>query len=233
MLSENYVKRLERKALKLGLDLRGGMHIVLSVDRSKLPEGVSMKDARDRALEIIRNRIDQFGVSEPEIARQGEGRIVIQLPGIVDRERAKEIIGKTALLEFKLVESPENIERIIKSIDDIVFEYELKQVDYDTTLIPQNPFLTLVYRGRVTEYDLPIINKYLSLEEVQGVIPKDVEFLFSKMKVEDELKYKVIYLIRKEQLLTGEALVDARMGIGTQNSPTSPRVDLTMKPDAR
>lgn len=233
MLSENYVKRLERKALKLGLDLRGGMHIVLSVDRSKLPEGVSMKDARDRALEIIRNRIDQFGVSEPEIARQGEGRIVIQLPGIVDRERAKEIIGKTALLEFKLVESPENIERIIKSIDDIVFEYELKQVDYDTTLIPQNPFLTLVYSGRVTEYDLPIINKYLSLEEVQGVIPKDVEFLFSKMKVKDELKYKLIYLIRKSQLLTGEALVDARMGIGTQNSPTSPRVDLTMKPDAR
>lgn len=59
--------------------------------------------AADQALETIRNRIDQFGVSEPDIRRQGENRILIQLPGIKDTERAKELIGKTALLEFKLL----------------------------------------------------------------------------------------------------------------------------------
>jgi preprotein translocase subunit SecD len=63
-----------------------------------------------QAVETIRNRVDQFGVAEPTIARQGENRILIQLPGIQDPERAKALIGKTALLEFKLVDeavSPE------------------------------------------------------------------------------------------------------------------------------
>jgi len=62
------------------------------------------KLATGQALETIRNRIDQFGVSEPDIRRQGEKRILIQLPGISDTERAKELIGRTALLEFKLVD---------------------------------------------------------------------------------------------------------------------------------
>ena len=60
--------------------------------------------AAAQALETIRNRIDQFGVAEPDIRRQGDRRILIQLPGIKDTERAKELIGRTAQLEFKLVD---------------------------------------------------------------------------------------------------------------------------------
>ncbi|OYD16073.1 protein translocase subunit SecD [candidate division WOR-3 bacterium JGI_Cruoil_03_44_89] len=232
-LPEGYVKKMGKKALKLGLDLKGGMHIVLTVDRSKLPEGIGAKDARDRAMEIIRNRVDQFGVAEPQIARQGEDRIVIQLPGVVDRERAKEIIGKTALLEFKLVESPDNFEGILRNIDGIVYDYELKQVNYDSTLIPQNPFLSLVYSRKVAEYDLPTLKKYLSLEGVKSVIPKNIEFLFSKPRKEDAMKYRTLYILEKQAVLTGEALVDAKMGIGTAKNPTAARVDLTMKPEAR
>ncbi len=62
------------------------------------------KLAVDQGLETIRNRIDQFGVSEPDIRTQGENRILIQLPGIKDPQRAIDLIGKTALLEFKLVD---------------------------------------------------------------------------------------------------------------------------------
>jgi len=91
------------KILKLGLDLRGGMHLVLEVDLTRLPEGTSPSDAMERALEVIRNRVDQFGVAEPLIARQGDKWIVVELPGVKDPERAIELIGKTALLEFKLV----------------------------------------------------------------------------------------------------------------------------------
>ncbi|MFB3108997.1 MAG: hypothetical protein ACE1ZE_06455 [Candidatus Binatia bacterium] len=61
-------------------------------------------DAVEQSLETIRNRIDQFGVSEPTIQRQGQRDIIIQLPGIQDPERAKDLIGMTALLEFKLVD---------------------------------------------------------------------------------------------------------------------------------
>jgi len=92
--------------IKLGLDLQGGMHLALKVDTAKLPEK-AREDATARAVEIIRNRIDQFGVSEPSIQREGVDRIVVQLPGIQDRERALALIGKTAQLEFKLVSDDE------------------------------------------------------------------------------------------------------------------------------
>jgi len=67
------------------------------------------KLAADQALETIRNRIDQFGVSEPDIRNQGENRILIQLPGIKDTKRAKMLIGRTALLEFKLLDEANDV----------------------------------------------------------------------------------------------------------------------------
>ena len=70
--------------------------------------------AVDQALETIRNRIDQFGVTEPDIRRQGENRILIQLPGIKNPERAKDLIGRTALLEFKLVDDTHDVNAAVK-----------------------------------------------------------------------------------------------------------------------
>jgi len=107
--------RILGKILKLGLDLRGGMHLVLEVDLNRLPEGTASSDAMERALEIIRNRVDQFGVAEPLIARQGDRWIVVELPGVKDPERAVELIGKTALLEFKLVNDKVRIGDILDS----------------------------------------------------------------------------------------------------------------------
>lgn len=112
--------------LNLGLDLQGGMHMVLEVDTAKLtPE--EAKDAPQRALEIIRNRIDQFGVLEPTINLQGTNRILVQLPGVTDRERAKEIIGKTAHLEFKLVsDDPELYKKV--TAGETIEGYDLKKM---------------------------------------------------------------------------------------------------------
>jgi preprotein translocase subunit SecD len=88
-----------KEKINLGLDLQGGSNIILEcVDTPNAPVD---NDAVDRALEIIRNRIDQLGVSEPLIQRQGERRILVQLPGVEDPDTAAGIIGKTALLEFK------------------------------------------------------------------------------------------------------------------------------------
>ncbi|MFH1594232.1 MAG: protein translocase subunit SecD [Candidatus Omnitrophota bacterium] len=111
--------------VNLGLDLQGGMHLVLLVDTSKLPPEEA-KDAPDRALEIIRNRIDQFGVLEPSIQRQGVDRIVIQLPGITDRERAIKLVKSSAHLEFRLVsDDPELLKKALAGED--VPGYELKE----------------------------------------------------------------------------------------------------------
>ena len=71
-----------------------------------------------KSIEVIRNRIDEFGVTEPEIVSQGTDRIVVALPGVKDIERAKELIGKTAKLEFKIVNDEVNIAQIQLKIDE-------------------------------------------------------------------------------------------------------------------
>lgn len=107
---------LKKKALNLGLDLQGGMYLILEVDRSKLSPEES-KDAVDRALEVIRNRVDQWGVSEPSLQKIGGDRIMIQLPGVMDRERARSLIGRTALLEFKLLAEEKMTVELLERID--------------------------------------------------------------------------------------------------------------------
>ena len=112
------------KRINLGLDLQGGMHLLLKVDTSHL-DGQAKLDACDRAVEVIRNRIDEFGVRETSIQKQGEDEIVVQLPGVTDRERAIDLIGKTAMLEFKIV-SPDT-DKLKEAIAGKVPDgYELK-----------------------------------------------------------------------------------------------------------
>lgn len=120
-------KVIQKGKINLGLDLQGGMHVVLRVDTEKLSVEAK-KDALDRAVEIIRNRIDQFGVSEMAIQKQGKDRIIVQLPGVTERERALEIIGKTAHLEFKLVsDNPEDLKKALNN--EPVEGYEVKYLE--------------------------------------------------------------------------------------------------------
>jgi len=86
----------------LGLDLEGGAEVVLEpVDDIDL-SGEALDEALDRAVEIIRNRVDGLGVAEPDITRQSN-RIVVQLPGVEDQRRALEVVGQTAELRFRPV----------------------------------------------------------------------------------------------------------------------------------
>jgi preprotein translocase subunit SecD len=106
--------------------------------------------ARDQALETIRNRIDQFGVSEPDIRRQGEKRILMQLPGIKDTERAKKLIGKTALLEFKLLNETGSLDAALKGnvppgsevLEQIVVDRETQRVRKNHYLVKKRTLLT-------------------------------------------------------------------------------------------
>lgn len=134
-------KVIKEGKIKLGLDLQGGMHLVLKVDTSKIPEE-ARKDATDRALEVIRNRIDEFGVREPAILRQGRNEIVVQLPGITDRDRALKLIGETALLEFKLVS--DDAEKLSQALKENVPEgFELqKDEDGQPILLQKETALT-------------------------------------------------------------------------------------------
>jgi preprotein translocase subunit SecD len=101
-----------------------------------------MQMATDQALETIRNRIDQFGVTEPDIRRQKGFRILVQLPGIKDRQRAVELIGRTALLEFKLVDEENSVQKALKG--DVPAGDEIRYqiaIDPDTGHETKTPFL--------------------------------------------------------------------------------------------
>lgn len=92
------------------------------------------EDAIAQNLEILRNRIDQFGVSEPSITKQGNRRVVVELAGITDVGRAKRIIGQTALLEFNLVKDPQIFQDVITKIDNLLKrDLAAKQGTVDTS----------------------------------------------------------------------------------------------------
>ncbi|MEZ5360383.1 MAG: protein translocase subunit SecD [Candidatus Zixiibacteriota bacterium] len=113
--------QMKQEAIRLGLDLQGGLHIVLRVQMEKLEEAAS-KDALDRTEAIIRNRIDQFGVTEPIIQKSGDDRLIVDLPGYTDIHRARKLIGEMARLEFKLQESFENAQLLLSKIDEAMIE---------------------------------------------------------------------------------------------------------------
>jgi protein-export membrane protein SecD len=105
--------------LNLGLDLRGGTHMLMELDVAKLDAKADINDAMARAIEIIRNRVDQFGVAEPMIVRQGQRWIVIQLPGITNSTQAKELVGKTAMLQFRMVDASDPAQKALGKIAEL------------------------------------------------------------------------------------------------------------------
>jgi len=145
-----------------------------------------------QSVEVIRNRIDQFGVTEPLIARQGKDEIVVQLPGIKDAGRAIELIGRTAQLEFKLV-------------------------DMDTDLDLSKMVREGIQRGQLQRgFTHQELNRFLT-----GRIPVEDEAYVEKRADRDtgEVTFVPI-LVRRRTILTGEALKTARVEIGGQfNEP--------------
>ncbi len=255
-----WMKRvLPAKGIALGLDLQGGMHIVLEVDEDRAVEiavdrkvnaiqdllvdekipvesiertglaqvTLSFQDAQlkpdiqkaledfptfyevqasgtdntlvyevregevkrikstviEQALETIRNRIDQFGVTEPLLAQQGLRQIVVQLPGIKDPKRAKELIRETAILEFKML-------------------------DEDSPIALELPGQVPV--GKVAEI----------VREFQAKIPDGDEILFQRRADEDSgREWRVPDLVKRRVMLAGDVLSDARVAIGQFNEP--------------
>ena len=107
---------VRRVPLKRGLDLQGGMHVDLAIDESKgaVPD---KSKAIDNALKVVRNRIDEFGVSEPLVQKAGNDRIIVELPGIDDPQRAQDVVQKSAFLEFQITDETQALEKSLPRID--------------------------------------------------------------------------------------------------------------------
>ncbi len=122
------ISEIDAKAIRRGLDLKGGMYLVLEVDQT----GMTASEAQDalvRVKEILYNRINKFGVSEPEITTFGSSRIVVKLPGLQDPERAKNLLGKTARLEFRMVRPEDDVQAALDKMDQIFKGVDVSAAD--------------------------------------------------------------------------------------------------------
>jgi preprotein translocase subunit SecD len=110
---------VRRVPLKRGLDLQGGMHLALEIDESKGAVADKSKRIED-ALTVVRNRIDEFGVSEPVVQKAGTDRIIVELPGIDDPRRAQDVVQKSAFLEFQITDETQALEKALPRLDGIL-----------------------------------------------------------------------------------------------------------------
>jgi preprotein translocase subunit SecD len=102
--------------IKKGLDLQGGMHMTLEVDETK-GAVANKSEALDRALKVVRTRIDQFGVAEPVVQKLGADRIIVELPGIDDPQRAQDVVQKSAFLEFQITDKTQALDKALPRLD--------------------------------------------------------------------------------------------------------------------
>lgn len=316
------IQNLREKALKLGLDLQGGMHVTLEVrvdalirelatdvdetfeevlaaarERARFGD-VSLIDAfveeferRDpnarlsryfrnaeagitrrssneavaaylrqqaeeavnRAIAIIRDRVDRYGVTEPVIHKQGTRRIVVELPGVDDPERVRRLLRGTARLEFRLMADPQLLQA---ALQDIIAYYEpdtatatpsaADTVPTDTSLTallgeqpsperPRNPLLAVmqpvgqgVIFGVVAGPDTSEVNRLLNDAAVQALLPPGVTLLYTANPVGTDAQGRPLFYllgVRKEVELLGEVITDARVEFDELNRP---QVSMTM-----
>src|SRR2546429_7775270 len=107
---------IRRVPINLGLDLQGGIHLALEVDQSKGPVPDAAEAIR-RAERVVRTRIDEFGVTEPVVQVVGGNRLIVELPGEKDPDRAKRVIQQTAFLEFRITDMQSKFRDAIPAID--------------------------------------------------------------------------------------------------------------------
>ncbi len=248
----------KEKRVKLGLDLQGGMRVVLEVNTGKLLEklaknpdetfknvlaeaqkesertdesvvdiiarkfgerGIRLsryfgtirdedskiltslsdnaEDAVSRAVEIIRNRVDQYGVSEPSLQRQGSRRIIVELPGIAREEEAKKLLQGTALLEFRIVREPDFTFPIMQKIDDVLAgkvldttkivseENRTETVPTDTSIAAAD---TTTSEGDLSEEEFRKLHPFFSI----ALLDPQGRSADAYVKVEDKNKLELI-----------------------------------------
>jgi len=305
--NEGAIRDARAKRIKLGLDLQGGMRVVLEVNVLKLIEELakskddvftqivaevqqeakrsdespvlilrrtfeerqirlsryygSLRDdndkiyaylndeaekAIDRGIQIVRNRVDQYGVSEPGIQKLGANRIIVELPGVSRESEVRQLLQGTALLEFKLLKDYELSYRILQSIDQALVGALVDTADtaaakpqtaVDTsmfageeellgedTLAARHPLLALIrgYGGDavVAAEDRDRVRRLLSRPEAARVIPADFQFLWSAKPVtlDEAQQFYSLYSVKRTPELTGGVVVDAKATLDPNSS---------------
>ena len=290
-LSDDQIDYFESRSIKQGLDLKGGIYIVLEVDlpqlidnlaknkdnnfneflidlkneynnsssdfftvfenleeekELKLPRyfinygktkdqiitqlSLQSEDSIKRVIEIIQNRVDQFGVAEPTIQKQGNNRVIVELAGIEDSERARDLLQSTALLELMIVKNVESTNAIIRQIDSIMTVSNVNDVDqneeinelFDSSSSSELGFSSLLISVggnlAISSKDLTALKDILSKDDVKQILEATNSTILtsdSSIKLvneigEEEEFYTLFHLFNNAEL-TGGVIEDAQM----------------------
>lgn len=191
------VDTVRRVPIALGLDLRGGSHLALEVDQSLGPVE-DCADAIVRAERVIRGRMSEMGTTEPVVQRAGECRLIVELPGEGDLERARSIVQRTAFLELGLVDSSDRADALREVLDGVVGERGM----------PVRGQMPGEYR--VPETLVDTVTALLDGSLARRAVPRGHEVRWgTEATAIGGRAYRSFYLVENEALVTGEQLLNA------------------------
>ena len=225
-----FQKQKQGSIVTLGLDLQGGSYLALEVDESRsrlTPE--QRRDAIDRALKVVRLRVDGLGLAEPLVQKAGNDRIIVQLAGLENTTSAKNVLQKAAFLEFQIVRTEALQEALPRIERAILAAYPqeargaaaappggvFQQQGRDTTAVTAKPFETKLAQvgsqGQylVAERDTAAVARYLRLPAVQQALPRGTELVWGVPSAEEQRGYRSLFLLTQQPLITGESLQSA------------------------
>ena len=209
-----------KNSLHLGLDIQGGMHLTLSMaDTVQMPRD-QIPDAIRSDIKVIEGRIDKLGVVEPLLQAAGD-RVIIQLPGVVDEARAESLIGKTAVLDFRMMAEEKRTDDIINRIDN----YFKSQSTAESASANAPGFRTYISSQNsdmaVDEQYYNILAGMLAQVETTGIMT-DYHFFFGPTEHDQGGDMRKLYLLKRDpELSTADGkLIDkayARIYAGSDN----------------
>ncbi len=232
---------VDRVPIKKGLDLQGGIHLALEIDQSHGPVA-DPSGALDRALRVIRTRIDEFGVAEPLVQKVGTSRIVVELPGLKDPARAVQIVQRTAFLSFHITDMQNEFRAAlpqmdaalrqagvrgaatqsggVSAVEQLLGKDTTKHADTTAadTLTAGGVLSSMLFQGSepgeflVREEDFPRVDSLVHLPEVQRLMPRGMDLLWSAGPISNQggRSYYGLYAVEHKPIITGEYLTDAK-----------------------
>lgn len=168
-------------------------------------------EAVSRAMEIIRSRVDRFGVSEPSILQQGDSRIIVELPGVDDEERVRNLLRGTARLEFRMVAEADEV---FNAKQQIVNHFEENEAETNELLEIFNPQGRNEYVfGYTSGPDTSQVNQLLAQEDIQNLIPRNTTLMWGSQPfaVDNGLELFELIAVRSQIEMTGDVISEARV----------------------
>jgi preprotein translocase subunit SecD len=216
----------------LGLDLKGGTYLALEIDESRAALSREQRvDAIDRALKVVRIRVEGLGVSEPVVQKSGDDRIIVQLAGLKNSGSAKEVISKAAFLEFQVVRAEAVGDALPRIERAILAAYPnertgaaarpapggpFQQKGTDTAAAPTaTPFQSKIANAgsqgqlMVAVRDTAAMSRYVRTPAVQAALPRGTELLWGVPEAEENPGFRSLWLVDSDALMTGEYLESA------------------------